>query len=101
MTLGLLVNRGGKKIPSRGNPEIRHTAGDESEVREKHHTPCDVLEDMSLAIEKTFEIVGFSPLLSWSHYRTLTQVEHKNERLFYEIEAENICCKIKMDKVAK
>ena len=25
------------------NPEIRHTAGDESEVREKHHTPCDVL----------------------------------------------------------
>jgi predicted nuclease of restriction endonuclease-like (RecB) superfamily len=70
------------------NPEIRHTAGDESEVREKHHTPCDVLEDMSLAIEKTSEIVGFSPLLSWSHYRTLTQVEHKNERLFYEIEAE-------------
>jgi predicted nuclease of restriction endonuclease-like (RecB) superfamily len=70
------------------NPEIRHTAGDESEVMEKHHTLCDVLEDMSLAIEKTCEIVGFSPSLSWSHYRTLTRVEHKNERLFYEIEAE-------------
>ena len=26
--------------------------------------------------------------LSWSHYRTLSKVEHKNERLFYEIEAE-------------
>ncbi|MEA2113503.1 MAG: DUF1016 N-terminal domain-containing protein, partial [Patescibacteria group bacterium] len=31
---------------------------------------------------------GFSPSLSWSHYRTLSKVEHKNERLFYEIEAE-------------
>jgi predicted nuclease of restriction endonuclease-like (RecB) superfamily len=26
--------------------------------------------------------------LSWSHYRILTKVENKNERLFYEIEAE-------------
>jgi predicted nuclease of restriction endonuclease-like (RecB) superfamily len=68
-------------------PEIRHSACDELEIMEKHHKACDVLNDMSLAIEKTLEIDGFSPLLSWS-YRTLTKVEHKNERLFYEIEAE-------------
>jgi predicted nuclease of restriction endonuclease-like (RecB) superfamily len=28
-------------------------------------------------------------VLSWSHYRTFTKVEHKNECLFYEIEDEN------------
>ena len=31
------------------NPEIRHTAGDESKVREKHHMPRDVLEDVCSA----------------------------------------------------
>ena len=70
-------------------PEILHkSCGESQEISSKLHKPCDVLEDMSLAIEKTGEIRGFSPLLSWSHYRTLTKVEHKNERLFYEIEAE-------------
>ena len=70
-------------------PEILHKpCGESQEISSKLHKPCDVLEDMSLAIEKTGEIRGFSPLLSWSHYRTLTKVEHKNERLFYEIEAE-------------
>ncbi|MBT3369085.1 MAG: DUF1016 domain-containing protein [Nitrospina sp.] len=57
----------------------------ETEIR---HNPCDVLNDLSIAIEKRAEIKGFSPFLSWSHYRTLTKVEHPNERLFYEIEAE-------------
>ncbi len=68
-------------------PIIRHKVCDESE---KSHTPCDVLDDLRLAVDKPTEIQGFSPLLSWSHYRTLTQVEHKNERLFYEIEAEKV-----------
>jgi predicted nuclease of restriction endonuclease-like (RecB) superfamily len=31
---------------------------------------------------------GFSDRLSWSHYRTLTKVEHPAARVFYEIEAE-------------
>jgi len=31
---------------------------------------------------------GFAANLSWTHYRTLTKVEHRAERLFYEIEAE-------------
>ena len=55
---------------------------------EKLHKPCGVLDDLSLAVEKSEALQGFSPLLSWSHYRTLSKVEHKNERLFYEIEAE-------------
>jgi len=46
------------------------------------------LADIRLAVEKRDFVQGFSPALSWSHYRTLTKVEHKNERLFCEIEAE-------------
>jgi predicted nuclease of restriction endonuclease-like (RecB) superfamily len=56
--------------------------------RRIHHKACDVLDDLSIAIDKSSHIQGFSPALSWSHYRTLTKVENKNERLFYEIEAE-------------
>lgn len=73
-------------------PEIRHTACDElllaDSQRRIHHKACDVLDDLSIAIDKSSHIQGFSPALSWSHYRTLTKVENKNERLFYEIEAE-------------
>ena len=73
-------------------PEIRHTTCDEllqADVnRQKHHKACDVLDDLCLAVEKSSHIQGFSPALSWSHYRTLSKVENKNERLFYEIEAE-------------
>ena len=73
-------------------PEIRHTACDVlllSDSQQRiHHKACDVLDDLCLAVEKSPHIQGFSPALSWSHYRTLTKVENKNERLFYEIEAE-------------
>ena len=73
-------------------PVIRHKPCDEltrtKTALKKHHKACDVLGEMGMAIEKSDSIQGFSPVLSWSHYRTLTQVEHKNERLFYEIEAE-------------
>ena len=31
---------------------------------------------------------GFSPVLGWSHYRLLMNVEHQAARRFYEIEAE-------------
>jgi len=51
---------------------------------ESHH----VLSDMSVAVEKSDSIKGFSSVLSWSHYRVLSKIENKNERLFYEIEAE-------------
>ena len=73
-------------------PEIRHKACDvlprDDSSRQIHHKPCDVLDDLSLSVEKSSHIQGFSPVLSWSHYRTLTKVDNKNERLFYEIEAE-------------
>ena len=73
-------------------PEIHHMACDESDrldgISQNHHTTCDVLEDMNLSVEKNECTQGFSPLLSWSHYRTLTRVENKNERLFYELETE-------------
>lgn len=73
-------------------PEIRHKACGEfspgNKARPKHHKACDVLNDLSLAVESAGEASGFSPLLSWSHYRALTKVENRNERLFYEIEAE-------------
>ena len=73
-------------------PEIRHKPCDEllreDSSRQIHHNACDVLDDLILAVEKSPHIQGFSPALSWSHYRTLTKVENKNERLFYEIETE-------------
>ncbi|MFH0800083.1 MAG: PDDEXK nuclease domain-containing protein [Pseudomonadota bacterium] len=67
-------------------PEILHKPC--GEFKPKLHKPRGVLDDMSLAVENSDSIKGFSSQLSWSHYRTLTKVEHKNERLFYEIEAE-------------
>ena len=73
-------------------PKISHKACDELlrpyDDQKIHHKACGVLDDLSLAVEKSDSIPGFSPALSWSHYRALTKVEHKNERLFYEIEAE-------------
>jgi len=72
-------------------PEIRHKACDESmseSKKKKHRKACDVLDDLSLALEHADRLRGFASGLSWSHYRTLTKVENKAERLFYEIEAE-------------
>ncbi len=43
---------------------------------------------MQTALETSNTLKGFSPNLSWSHYRTLCQVENRAERQFYEIEAE-------------
>ncbi len=70
------------------SPEILHKPCGEFNPAEKLHKPCGVLDDMNFAVENGSLIKGFSSQLSWSHYRTLTKVEHKNERLFYEIEAE-------------
>ena len=62
-----------------------------------HHTVCDelaaltqgaVLADLKTALETTDKLTGFSPNLSWSHYRVLSKVEQRVERRFYEIEAE-------------
>lgn len=82
-------------------PEILHTQGGESPAVGILHKACgelpstgalhqkedQVLRDLRLAIEHPARIEGFSPRLSWSHYRALMKVEALPERLFYEIEA--------------
>ena len=88
------------KVGGRLAEENLHGAGGESQETAIHHKACDefardparhdperVLADLSLVIEQADKLGGFSPLLSWSHYRTLLSVENKHERLFYEIEA--------------
>ncbi|OGB30500.1 MAG: hypothetical protein A3F78_14710 [Burkholderiales bacterium RIFCSPLOWO2_12_FULL_61_40] len=65
-------------------PEIRHKACDELPGQDN----LRILEDMAVALEAVERVKGFSPNLSWSHYRTLSTVDHRAERLFYEIEAE-------------
>ena len=65
-------------------PEIRHNACDElSDIDQ-----ATVLTDLSATLDDAEKLKGFSPNLSWSHYRSLSMVEHRAERLFYEIEAE-------------
>ena len=65
-------------------PEIHHSTSDELAVL----TRGAVLGDLKQALEREPEPRGFSPNLSWTHYRALCKVEHRVERRFYEIEAE-------------
>lgn len=67
-------------------PEIRHIAS--GELKEKFTSQSDVLDKMNFAVTDTALLKGFSPNLSWSHYRELMKIENKNERLFYEVESE-------------
>ena len=66
------------------SPEIRHKACDELGEADQ----AGVLADLSAALETTEVLKGFSPNLSWSHYRSLSMLERPAERCFYEIEAE-------------
>ena len=56
-------------VYSNREPKIRHKACGELISGEKLHKACGVLGDLSLAVEKSEDIQGFSHLLSWSHYR--------------------------------
>lgn len=69
-------------------PEIRHIGGGEFKATGNRHTQSGVLAAMEMAVKQIGIKRGFSPNLGWSHYRALMNVEHQNERLFYEIEAE-------------
>jgi predicted nuclease of restriction endonuclease-like (RecB) superfamily len=80
-------------------PEIRQIGGGESSsarearsrrlaARQIRHTQGGVLDDMLCASSGKASLRGFSPVLGWSHYRALMNVESEPERLFYEIEAE-------------
>ena len=73
------------------SPEIRHQPRDElvlGDAGQKHHEASDVSTDLALAASPADPLRGFASGLSWTHYRTLTKVRHRAERLFYEIEAE-------------
>lgn len=69
-------------------PEIRQIGSGESGSRRKRQTQSGVLDDLSQAVKRSDHIRGFSPNLGWSHYQVLMGVENRNERIFYEIEAE-------------
>lgn len=69
-------------------PQIRHIRSGELTSGEKRHIQSGVVKDMALAVENNNKELGFSPELGWTHYRTLMRIENKNERVFYEIEAE-------------
>lgn len=47
-----------------------------------------VHDDLALALAGHDGLQGFSPRLSWTHYRTLCRVEQAAERLIYEVAAE-------------
>lgn len=65
-------------------PEIRHEPRDEFAARDE----AGRLADLSAALEAVDRVQGFSSQLSWTHYRTLSAIDQRAERLFYEIEAE-------------
>ena len=69
-------------------PEIRQIRSGELGGGTEAAGSKEVLADLSQAVETNGEPRGFSPALGWSHYQALLGVEHPNERLFYEIEAE-------------
>lgn len=73
-------------VKSKTTP-IHQTASGELRSPAKRST-LSVLDDLMLATKGIDEVRGFSPRLSWSHYQELMKVEHRGERLFYEVEAE-------------
>ncbi|MBF0365337.1 MAG: DUF1016 family protein [Oligoflexia bacterium] len=76
------------QVYSDRKPEILHRPCGELKDNKKLHKGHGVLDSMLQSVTKKSAPKGFSSLLSWSHYRALSKVEHKNERLFYEIETE-------------
>lgn len=74
-------------------PEIRQLSVDESRRRGAgpsiHQSAVDESGEAPGRGVQPPRPHGFSPTLSWGHYRTLAKVEHPAARLFYEIEAEH------------
>ena len=54
-------------------PAIHHSASDELAALAEDA----VMVDMKTALQTTDKLQGFSPNLSWTHYRTLCKVEHR------------------------
>ena len=62
-------------------PEIGRPSGDQSAIAAKGRPSGDELITVN-----TVRSTGFSPQLSWSHYRALMRVKNDKARLFYEKE---------------
>lgn len=65
-------------------PQIGHESRDQFSNPDQAH----LLADLTQVLEHEDSLRGFSPCLSWTHYRTLCRIEDRAERLFYEIESE-------------
>jgi len=65
-------------------PEIHHSTSDELAAV----TGASATTKLKAALATKEARRGFSPNLSWTHYRALSKVEHPAERRFYEIETE-------------
>jgi predicted nuclease of restriction endonuclease-like (RecB) superfamily len=65
-------------------PEIHHSTSDELATV----TGVSAATKLKAALTTKENRRGFSPNLSWTHYRALSKVEQPAERRFYEIEAE-------------
>ena len=70
------------------SPEIRHLPRDESAIGASAAVGTGQYGDLDEVLSGHDRLFGFSPRLSWTHYRTLCRVEQPAERLFYEMEAE-------------
>ncbi|EIM63163.1 PDDEXK nuclease domain-containing protein [Desulfobacter postgatei] len=67
---------------------IRHSGGGESAKDEKLHPAGGELVANQKGPPSGYELrSGFSPQLSWSHYRALMRVKNEKTRCFYEQEA--------------
>jgi predicted nuclease of restriction endonuclease-like (RecB) superfamily len=64
-------------------PSIQHSGSAELLDQDTPSTTAT----LKAALEPTGTWVGFSDMLSWTHYRTLCRIEQRAERQFYEIEA--------------
>lgn len=79
---------GTRPVPMRTASPIRHTAS--AELKRAAQSTVDDGSPLH-ALEQTLHDhagQGFSPMLSFSHYRALSTVTSSTERQFYEIEAE-------------
>jgi predicted nuclease of restriction endonuclease-like (RecB) superfamily len=64
-------------------PSIQHSDSAESPSLDTAGADAD----LHAALDPASAWAGFSDRLTWSHYRALCRVEHRAERLFYEMEA--------------
>ncbi len=71
-------------VYSNRKPIISHIQCGESDSSKNRHTQGGVLDDLSMAVEKSNRELGFSPNLGWSHYRLLMGVDARASKKTFE-----------------